>query len=214
MDNAEWMNWLKQQFPKLNFVTASASSLSFTGHLDDGRETKGTISVTEDAIDVDVELPKDEDDFAAKLALAVQEAVEPEYEPPTHFDSFESLRVWARSEYALDDNEVDWFSFVVEFDDVKRSQKMFVRHTESPDESWVVFASVVAPVEKIDATNLLKRNMVEPVATFAIDDENLVQLVYSFPLEELTDIRFGPLVHYLAARADDVELELTGADEF
>jgi hypothetical protein len=222
MEQTPWLPWLQKQFPQLQFSSPAVRPLEkgeavkavFTGVLDDGRHTKGTISVSDDAIDVEVEEPENEDAFAGALAEAVQQALEPEFVAPTHFDSFAALKTWAGTEFTLEDDESDWFSFTVEWTDAKRSQKMYVRLTESPDETWVVLASVVAKFEQVDAKNLLSRNMQEPVATFALDDEGLIQLVYSFPLEELTDARFVPLANYLAARADDLELELTGADEF
>lgn len=152
----------------------------------------------------------------APEAQAEEEEQEEEYdeEDEAVFDGWAGLQAWAREHYELDDDEEDFFSFVVTWNDTERTQKMLVRHTESADESWVVFASYVARKEQVDPWALLAKNMEETVATYAVDDEGFVQLVYSYPLDELTPRRFRPLTTYFAARADDFEEELTKADEF
>jgi hypothetical protein len=130
------------------------------------------------------------------------------------FDTWESLRGWAEETYEVEDEGGDIFSFVVDWTDTERTQRVIVRPANIQDEMCAVFVSFVARREQVDPWALLSRNLEDAFATFGIDDEGRVLLTCTFPVAMLTPGRFDALVDVLAARADDAEEEFTSTDEF
>lgn len=130
------------------------------------------------------------------------------------FADWAELRGWAAESYELEDEGGEIFSFVVDWTDTERTQRVVVRPATVQEEPCAVFVSFVARREQVDPWMLLSRNLEDAFATFGLDDEGRVLLTCTFPVSVLTPSRFDALVDVLAARADDAEAEFTGADEF
>ncbi len=130
------------------------------------------------------------------------------------FEHWAALRAWAAESYDVEDEGGDIFSFVVDWTDTERTQRVIVRPASIQDEVCAVFVSFVARKEQVDPWALLSRNLDDAFATFGLDDEGRVLLTCSLPVALLTPGRCCALVDVLAASADDAEAEFTDADEF
>lgn len=130
------------------------------------------------------------------------------------FADWAALRAWAAESYEIEDEGGDIFSFVVDWTDTERTQRVIVRPAIVQEEACAVFASFVARRHQVDPWLLLSRNLDDAFATFGLDDEGRILLACTFPLTLLSPGRFDAVVDVLASRADDAEQELTHADEF
>ncbi len=130
------------------------------------------------------------------------------------FLDWAALRAWAAESYEIEDEGGDIFSFVVDWTDTERTQRVVVRPATVQDEVCAVFASFVARKDQVDPWLLLSRNLTDAFATFGLDDEGRVLLTCTFPVAVLAPGRFHAIVDVLAARADDAEHEFTDTDEF
>ncbi len=121
------------------------------------------------------------------------------------------LQEWARENFTLENDEDDWFALTVEYDD-GRSQKVVISHFNFRDTDWAEIRSPICEENEMSYKVALKKNAEFAVGGIGLKDGRYY-LLYSVPLDDLSEEEFLVPLHAIAASADQLESSHSGGDD-
>ncbi|GID32179.1 hypothetical protein [Paractinoplanes brasiliensis] len=128
--------------------------------------------------------------------------------------TWNELREFARTNFTLDPNdEDDWFSLIVAFDD-ERTQQIVVSHYEAYDREWVGFRTSVCKGSEMSAEVALRHNGRLALGALVMDSEGDYMLSYQAPLATLDPGEFALPLEVLPSLADELEKAHTAKDDY
>ena len=94
-----------------------------------------------------------------------------------------------------------------------RKQRMVLSYFESMSKRWVLYRSRVCERSRLDPEEALRRNAGFAVGFLALS-ENFYELVYTAQLDTIDTNELELPLYVLSETADQLERELTGADNW
>ena len=127
--------------------------------------------------------------------------------------SWTEITTYLRNDYDATGDDNDSVALVFSWDADDRSQALVVSTYEDSDVHWMSIVSGVCKEGELAHRAALQRNAELPVGSLILVDDQYM-LSYAVPLALInhTDV-LDDLLLYVAAAADTLETEITGADE-
>jgi hypothetical protein len=126
--------------------------------------------------------------------------------------SWDEVREHAREKYNLQEETDRSFKLVWEYRN-GRFQMITVSRFEAIDREWVDFVSAACKREQLEPEEALKRNYTFAQGALCLDGDVYV-VRYSTLLATMDMDEFELPLHIVAQTADQLEAELTNADDF
>lgn len=120
---------------------------------------------------------------------------------------------YCKEKYGLENAEPTYFELRKTWSD-GRTQEIVVRTYDAFDESWLEFVSPVCKEDELSPRAALRKNAAMAIGALALNDKGYYQLQYAVRLASLDMDEFEKPLHILLAKADDLELELTGENRY
>lgn len=125
--------------------------------------------------------------------------------------NWNDIRQYARTTYALSNDEPDWFGIIFEVAP-GRTQKVVVRAYRAYDRDWIEFRSLVCKQDEMAPIVALRQNA-ELAMGFLTLIGDRYYVMHNAPLATLDLEEFRLPLHFLATHADRLERQYSAGND-